>query len=846
MADIKQHSVMWYKNKATFLGANDVACLLNNGYSDKDDLIERKISYTQETFDEDTTKLLERGTKYEPIVRELCGIRNSTRIAEVGQRFHPTLKFLTASPDGIIGDNCLVEFKVRKRLSYQILFKFWIQMQIQMEVWNIDSCLFCENLIYEYSNKEEYLADSGTDKPRGELRWNEKTYYWKLDNVYEQTVSRNRHWFAKMLPEIKEAWQTIETGRKPTVPIAIAVAGTKRSRGKSSIPPPSPLPPPQPQPLNERQLWQRSKPQHITQHNLTNWTLDDPVLDWFQLYQKRSDRDEFPSEFDLASFIYEQAVSFKLTMRDYLKERTPESMFVDIDEWYHPIRSTDYSIRYNNQHIYFDGVVRTQKAIDEGVPIIFNACLADKDRYFYGKADILVKAGTLLDLIQMDDIFIEGELDHYIIVSTKFATLNLCADGMTLLSNAKQKIYKIQSAFLNVCLSKMQGRVSCKALIIGRKSQFTSCGKTTKSDNCFARVGVVDFAERDANWLTMVDDAIAWIKLVREPSAKQWTVDPPSRKELAPNMKNQRDHPWHDLKKTLAMKNNEITLMYRCGPKKRNHAWDQADTECWMDLTAEAIDVKGRNTLKHIENFIESNTEATNLHLDRIEAIKHIGVNGKSVDLVVNMPIIEFFVDFEAVNDLGDDFSLFPTAGGCAIIYMIGCLMVNNKTNQQIHNTFIVDRLNKECETRVVNDWISSMKTMSNGQTRNIYVYHWGNAEKWMLTRALSAREIADNGIILIDLCEAFRNAFSAVNGTFGYGIKQIGKALFKAGKVKTTWTDSTDGGAAMVAGWKAEEICNRVKCKFTEVGFIKDMIKYNYIDCKVMQEIIDHLRQGS
>lgn len=819
--EIKQHSVLWHKNKLMFLGANDVACLLNNGYSDKDDLIEQKINYVQQVYDEQTTKLLDRGTRYEPIVRELCGIRNGCHIEEVGQRFHSTLKFLTASPDGIIRSPSLrlVEFKVHKKLDTTIPLKFWIQMQVQMEVWNIDSCLFCANLIYEYNDRDEYLADSGTDKPRGELRWNGSVYYWKLDRVYEQVITRDRQWFSRMKPEIESSWQIIKNGREQNE----LTSGSKRKR---------------PLPVDMvRKQWHNSKAQHITQYNLSNWALDDPLLDWLNTHKpKDKDRDPPHDDFSLSSFIYEQAVSFKLKFRSYLKSRTPKGMFVDIDEWYHPTE-LEIGVRADNQQIYYDGITRTQKAIDDKIPVIFNACLADHDHYFYGKADLLVNVRYLHDLIAVPDVFTEGELDHYIIISTKFATLDLCADGLHLLSNSKQKVYKIHLAFLNVCLSKMQGFTSGKSLIIGRKSHFTTCGNTIKSDQCFKYVGVVDLSEKDSGSLETMNQAIDWIKTIRDQSSKDWTIDPPCRKELAPNMKNQRDYPWHNLKKTLATKNNEITMMYRCGPQKRNRAWDQG-VENWMDITPDTIGVHAAATLTHITNFISANTTDRSIDLLKIKA-----KSKDKVDLVVNMPTVEFYVDFEAVNDLGDDFSTFPTAGGCSMIYMIGCLMVNNKTGQKIHNTFIVDRLKPECEKQIVSDWISSMKTMSKGQTQNIYVYHWGNAEKWMLTRALGT---IDDSIILIDLCDAFKKAFSAISGTFGYGIKQIGKALFKSGEIKTIWVDNIDGGSAMVAGWKAEEICARDNCKLNEVGFIKDMIKYNYIDCKVMEEIVDYLRHIS
>ena len=136
MSEIRAHTPEWERNKIEYLGANDSACILDNGYFDKDELINRKIHYIRPEFSQEQLKLLNRGTRYESVVRDLCAVRNGVTMHETGQRFHPIYRYLTATPDGIIGNKRLVEFKVRKHIDHKISFKYWIQMQIQMEVWN--------------------------------------------------------------------------------------------------------------------------------------------------------------------------------------------------------------------------------------------------------------------------------------------------------------------------------------------------------------------------------------------------------------------------------------------------------------------------------------------------------------------------------------------------------------------------------------------------------------------------------------------------------------------------------------------------------------------------------------
>lgn len=832
--EVAQHTKEWFQRKLELLGANDITCILNNGYFDKDELIHRKIHYQEVVFDPEVQVRVDKGTRYESVARDLCALRNKCKISDIGQRIHPVYDYITASPDGVgfLGKKTLFEFKVRGQLDYKIPFKYWIQTQIQMEVFNIEHDMYCENLIHEYASCEDYLADSGTTKPRGELLWEGKIYYWKLDSYYEVVVPRDKKWFKSVLPEISKAWQVISLKRHQ-IKNPPQICGTKRRRGSSTKT--TIIKSTLEHEYDQRQEFYSNRDKMIAPYNITNWILDDPLLDWLDIYGDSADKDKRPP-FDLSKFIYEQAINFRIKMRDYLKERTPSDKLIDIDEQYHPTDPT-VPIKYDNQKIYYDNLIKTQEAINSKVPIIFNACVYSPEYGLYGKADILVRVDYLDELLETPDVFSNKDSNHYVIVATKFSTLNLRVNEMHLLSNSKQNIYKAHIALLNVCLGQMQGYTVSKSLVLGRKSESSHRGEKHYFKNSFKRLGVVDFAELDSVYLEKLDDAIEWIHSLRASDASKWK---PGQSSLKPNMKNIRDFPWHSYKKTLAAETKEITQMYKCGVKRRRYA-EENGVDTWDNLTLDTIDTKGAITLQHINNFIESNVDGDDLNMDKIVVGKEkVGVG---VDLVTNMPAIEFYVDFEAVNDLGDDFSNFPSVGGTSMIYMIGCLLVNNKTGKKIHNTFVVDRLTKDCELTILKQWYEFMVAVAKGQTRKIYVYHWGNAENYMLRKACNEHKLAIGGLVLVDLCDAFRKAFAVVSDTFGYGIKQIGKTLHKAGKISTVWLDNVDGGGAMVAAWKADEICIRDSCTFTDIGFIKDMVKYNYIDCKVMQEIITYLR---
>lgn len=830
MSEIRAHTPEWERNKIEYLGANDSACILDNGYFDKDELINRKIHYIRPEFSQEQLKLLNRGTRYESVVRDLCAVRNGVTMHETGQRFHPIYRYLTATPDGIIGNKRLVEFKVRKHIDHKISFKYWIQMQIQMEVWNKNSCLFCDNQVYEYADKDEYIKDSGTSKPRGEIRYEGQVYYWKLEDHYEVVVERDRKWFETIIPEIARAWDIILYGRKQNS------KGKKRKRDEETVIADRSLI----REYYQRERFHNNRSNMITQFDITNWVLNDPLLDWLNLYGDQSKKDSGEDYFSLTRYIYKKTIEFRAIFRNYLKARTPSYLYVDIDQFYHP-DNRELPINYTNHLLYYDRFTRTKEAIAKNVPIIFNAGLCDEEHNLYGKADLIVKTDFLDELMHIPDVFIKEEMGKYVVLATTFGTLNLKSNQINLLSNEKQNVYKAHLAFLNICLSKMQGGFTMsKSIVLGRRSEYTEKKTKVKVNNCFDRAGIVDFTESDSDYLLKLDEALCWNAEIRKREAARWDIYKPNRPELYPNMKNKRDSPWHSFKTELAASQKEITEMYRCGVKKRNFALTK-EINSWEDLTEESIASNGKQTIKYITTIIKSNKE------DKLLNVTDVKINTEQiptdVDLVTDMPAVEFYVDFESANGLCDDLKNFPRSTTDNIIYIIGSLCVNNLTKRKIQDTFIVDRLNKECEKDILKRWIDSMLSLTEGQTRNIYIYHWGNAEKWMLEKALKTHGMIMGNLVLIDLCKAFKQAFVSLPCVYSYSIKDIGKALHRMGKIETVWQDNIDGSSAMVAAWKAESICQRDKCKFKDIRFIADMIKYNYIDCKVMEEIMNYLR---
>lgn len=107
------------------------------------------------------------GQKYEPLSVMLYEYIYQTEISELGCIRHPQYKFLGASPDGI--NTCetsqrygrLLEIKnvVSRKIDGIPTKEYWIQMQAQMEVCDIEECDFLETKFIEYECYNDYIND---------------------------------------------------------------------------------------------------------------------------------------------------------------------------------------------------------------------------------------------------------------------------------------------------------------------------------------------------------------------------------------------------------------------------------------------------------------------------------------------------------------------------------------------------------------------------------------------------------------------------------------------------------------------------------------------------------------
>lgn len=204
------------------------------------------------------------GQKYEPLSVMIYEKSYKTKVDDFGCIQHSKFSFLGASPDGInVDENSkrfgrMLEIKniVNREIDGVPKKEYWVQMQLQMEVCDLDECDFLETRFVEYEDCNEFIRDgdftkSLQDEQKGIImyfskngapvykfmpfdivtfeqftNWQDsmmvdyaditwiKNIYWRLDEISCVLVLRNKKWFRDNICKLDEIWKIIEKERK--------------------------------------------------------------------------------------------------------------------------------------------------------------------------------------------------------------------------------------------------------------------------------------------------------------------------------------------------------------------------------------------------------------------------------------------------------------------------------------------------------------------------------------------------------------------------------------------------------------------------------------------------------
>ena len=212
---------------------------------------------------------------------------------------------------------------------------------------------------------------------------------------------------------------------------------------------------------------------------------------------------------------------------------------------------------------------------------------------------------------------------------------------------------------------------------------------------------------------------------------------------------------------------------------------------------------------------------------------------------------LELYVDFETVSNLADAFTELPRIGGQPLIFQIGCGRWDD--GRWRFEQWTTDRLVQFDEGTIIDAWVAHLNGLRHERGlswEDVRIVHWSPAERSNLTHAYNSAQSrhADRSwppLPWLDfLSETVRKGPLVVHGAFSFGLKGIAKGMHAAGLIETTWGDGpTDGLGAMIGAWWCDAEAARIGGRMLDLELMKEIARYNEVDCRSMAEVVQWLR---
>lgn len=393
---IQQGTESWKLARTKIITATNASIILNmNPFENKHSLLKKKI---KGTIDIINNKAVNHGQFFEDIGKKIYEKQTKHKIFTPGLIIHPKYNWIGASPDGIVEDSHLVEFKCyySKEITDYIPIYYWIQMQIQMEVCNYDKCDYVECIFKQYNDKTKYRQD--TIWPKGI----HNGVYWKLQDFKITSVSRDKSWFRTYYNQLFDFYKLIEYYK--TKPIS-----NKRKRGYESL---------HFNNVNLNQFYYYKK--------IDNYVLNDSIIDYFSLCKK--------CKSDKSLFAYQNKERKYIFMTSILSNFTNSKIITTCQEI--------------PTHEKFE---HTLHEIKKNKSILYGAILFDFNQNIYCKYDCLM-LGKLISSTCVPNSYYPVQIVN--------RTIKVFKDTYDITNDNINKKYKARSVILTTLLNKYQTNIN--------------------------------------------------------------------------------------------------------------------------------------------------------------------------------------------------------------------------------------------------------------------------------------------------------------------------------------------------------------------------------------------------
>ena len=534
----------------------------------------------------------------------------------------------------------------------------------------------------------------------------------------------------------------------------------------------------------------------ISFDNLKNYIINDPLSDWFTKINDKYNAYEMTEPTSFEETIRKNKYLYKENFIEFLMNTNHH---INIDYDYERVK---------------DKINSKQK------------CIFIKPILYHEKYDLNV----IPDFIIHRDIFKElfneinkinlTDLPLYIVSDIVYQTVNFNSDMTDLINENLLYYYKCKIYLCNE--------------ILGYKDYGILFAKEYKyKENILKKKNIVGKYLFNKDMKDKILNGLGWLDNLNR-YFDEWLIYPkPTITELYPNM-NIKTGPWLKEKYRLAEEIKEITLVWNISYHKRCLLHDKGIYQ-WSDpLLLNNIypyEVKETERKRIQEKMIHMNQQSelkiSPRRIKNRDFINHIKDKNNSIVL-----------DFESIINLEERNSYFDDSVRDEIprICIIGCIDLKNN----IFKDFTIKYLDLNEEEKIIKYWLQYLKRVVGS---DIKIYHWSSAERVYIDYMKSQYpHLEYPNFTYVDLLSYFKMEPITIQGCFGYGLKEIVKMLYNHELIKNVWVDDTDGLEAMMEVIKKSEdaLDKRIPIKrYTE---IKKIIYYNYMDCKVIVDILEML----
>ena len=254
MPVIEQRSENWYSIRNNLITASDFALAVGKGkFGTSKDFYRSKCGYEVKEFDSNCPPL-KWGIRYEEVANMFYKKIMGVNVTEFGLIKHHELSFIGASPDGISDMGIMLEIKCpyRRKKNEEIPEQYYIQIQGQLEVCDLEECDYLECYIVEFDsrndmNKDENCMYKGVvyeienskyvygelDDLEFESTQYKNVFYYGIKDYFLRRVYRDKVLFGDLINLLSDVWKNVKEYRENRELYDKNVGGVKK---KTKVP----------------------------------------------------------------------------------------------------------------------------------------------------------------------------------------------------------------------------------------------------------------------------------------------------------------------------------------------------------------------------------------------------------------------------------------------------------------------------------------------------------------------------------------------------------------------------------------------------------------------------------